>query len=296
LSAWKGLILAGGNGSRLAPLTQAVNKHLLPVYDKPMIYYPLTTLMLAGVRETVIVTSESSVAAFRALLGDGTQWGLKLSYCVQESASGVAGGLLCAKPELSGSRVMMILGDNIFYGSGLPAAMDRAMANSTGATVFGYEVSDPRAFGVMTLDLTGKVLAIEEKPANPKSRIAVTGLYLYEPDVFEKVAALKPSARGELEITDLNQLYLGEGRLAALNLGRGVAWLDGGTPKDLYDAGQFIEVLEARTGLHVACPEEIALRKGYIDRKQFARLAERYAGSDYGAYLDRVLSDPLLPA
>jgi glucose-1-phosphate thymidylyltransferase len=294
VTSWKGLILAGGTGSRLAPLTRVVNKHLLPVFDKPMIYYPLTTLMLAGIRETTIVTAPESLDQFVALFGDGIQWGLKLSYLIQDRPDGIAAGLRIAAEDLHGHSVALILGDNIFFGAGLAHTLETSMASNAGATVFGYEVADPSAFGVVTLDANGRPTAIEEKPANPKSRLAVTGLYLYAADIFDMVARVTLSARHELEITDVNRLYLEEGRLRVRNLGRGVAWLDGGTSEDLYEAGQFVKVIQDRTGLRVACPEEIAYRRGFIDGAAFRRLAELAPASDYKAYLLRVLEDPLI--
>ena len=294
MTPWKGVILAGGTGSRLAPLTRVVNKHLLPVFDKPMIYYPLTTLMLAGIRETTIVTGPESRDQFVALLGDGTQWGLKLSYRIQERPDGIAAGLRIAAADLRGHSVALILGDNIFFGAGLPHTLETSMASNVGATVFGYEVADPGAFGVVTLDADGHPTAIEEKPDNPKSRIAVTGLYLYAADVLDVAARVRASARNELEITDVNRLYLEQGRLRVRNLGRGVAWLDGGTSEDLYEASQFVKVIQDRTGLRVACPEEIAYRRGFIDRAAFARLADLAPASSYRAYLLRVLEDPLI--
>jgi glucose-1-phosphate thymidylyltransferase len=292
VTSWKGLILAGGTGSRLAPLTRAVNKHLLPVFDKPMIYYPLTTLMLADIRETTIVTTRESLDQFVALLGDGTQWGMKLSYRTQDRPNGIAAGLRIAAADLAGHSIALILGDNIFFGAGLANTLETSMVNNTGATVFGYEVADPRAFGVVSLDASGRPTAIEEKPANPKSRIAITGLYLYAADVFDVTAAIRPSARDELEITDVNRLYLEQGRLRVRNLGRGVAWLDGGTSEDLYEASQFVKVIQDRTGLRVACPEEIAYRRGFIDKAALVRLAELAPNSDYQAYLLRVLERP----
>ncbi len=294
MTIWKGLILAGGTGSRLAPLTRVVNKHLLPVFDKPMIYYPLTTLMLADIRDITIVTNPESVDQIKSLLGDGTQWGLNLHYRIQDRPDGIASGLRVAAANLGGHNVALILGDNIFFGAGLAHTLETAMTENQGATIFGYEVANPSAFGVASIDANGRVLTIEEKPANPKSRIAVTGLYFYAPDVFDVIERLRPSARAELEITDLNRLYLDQRRLQLRNLGRGVAWLDGGTPEDLYEAGQFVKVVQDRTGLHVACPEEIAYRRGFIDRQAFARLAETVAASNYRTYLLRVLDDPLI--
>jgi glucose-1-phosphate thymidylyltransferase len=271
-----------------------VNKHLLPVFDKPMIYYPLTTLMLAGIRETIIVTAPGSLDQFVALLGDGSQWGLKLSYRTQARPDGIAAGLRIAAADLNGHNTALILGDNIFFGAGLAHTLETSMASNTGATVFGYEVANPSAFGVVTLDSSGRPTAIEEKPADPKSHLAVTGLYLYAADISDVVAQVRPSARHELEITDVNRLYLQQGRLRVRNLGRGVAWLDGGTSEDLYEASQFVKVIQDRTGLRVACPEEIAYRRGFIDAAALKRLAELAPASDYRTYLLRVLEDPLI--
>jgi glucose-1-phosphate thymidylyltransferase len=296
MSSWKGLILAGGSGTRLTPLTQVVNKHLLPVYDKPMIYYPLCSLMMAGIRDVVLVSGGNSIGQFEAMLGDGSRWGMRFTYRVQDRPLGVADGLRVAAQDLAGSNVAMILGDNIFFGAGLPALLEESMAANSGATVFVYEVSNPSAFGILTIGPGGKVIGIEEKPKVPKSHLAVTGLYLYASDVLDRVNRLTPSARGELEISDLNRGYLEDGRLTAKNLGRGVAWLDGGTPKDLFEAGQFVQVMQERTGLAVACPEEIALRKGFIGRAAYEQLVAAAKSSDYGAYLARVLEDPLLTA
>jgi glucose-1-phosphate thymidylyltransferase len=290
MTSWRGLILAGGTGSRLAPLTRVVNKHLLPVFDKPMIYYPLTTLMLADIRETIIVTTSKSVDQFMALLGDGSQWGLKLSYRTQDRPDGIAGGLRIAAADLRGHNIALILGDNIFFGAGLAHLLETSMANNRGATIFGYEVANPSAFGIVTINESGYPTAIEEKPANPKSRIAVTGLYMYAADALDMAARVHPSQREEFEITDVNRLYLEEGRLHVRNLGRGVAWLDGGTPEDLYEASQFVKVIQDRTGLRVACPEEIAYRRGFIDRNALMRLANLAPASDK-AYLLRVLDD-----
>jgi glucose-1-phosphate thymidylyltransferase len=294
VTSWRGLILAGGAGSRLAPLTRVVNKHLLPVFDKPMIYYPLTTLMLANIRETTIVTTSESGDQFKALLGDGTEWGLKLTYRIQDRPRGIADGFRIAADDLFGHNVALILGDNIFFGAGLAHTLETSMADNPGATVFGTEVANPSAFGVVTIDAEGHATAIEEKPVQPKSRIAVTGLYMYAADVLDMARRLQPSVRNELEITDLNRLYLQQGRLRVRNLGRGVAWIDGGTHEDLYEAAQFVKVIQDRTGLRVACPEEIAYRRGFIDRQAFACLAETAPDSDYRTYLLRVLDDPLI--
>jgi glucose-1-phosphate thymidylyltransferase len=291
VTAWRGVIVAGGSGTRLAPLTRAVNKHLLPVFDKPMIYYPLATLMLADIRSITLVTTPGTVEQLTALLGNGSQWGLQLVYRVQDQPEGIADALRMAAQDADGSHVALILGDNIFFGAGLAQTLHTCMAENTGATVLGYEVANPSAFGVVTLDAAGRPVSIEEKPTRPSSRIAVTGLYFYDPDVFDVLARLRPSRRGELEITDVNRLYLENGRLRVRNLGRGIAWLDGGTPDDLYEAGQFVKVVQDRTGLRVACVEEIAYRRGFINRAAYAMLIEAAPSSDYSAYLRHVLDD-----
>ena len=291
MTSWKGLVLAGGTGSRLTPLTRVVNKHLLPVFDNPMIYYPLTTLMLGDIRETVIVTTSESVGQFKGLLGDGSQWGLKLHYRAQDRPAGIADGLRVAADDLRGHDVALILGDNIFVGAGLAATLRDSMDSNQGATVFSYQVANPGDFGVVTLDSRGRPVAIDEKPANPKSRLAVTGLYLYAPDVLDIAAQIRPSSRGELEITDVNRAFLERDRLHVRNLGRGVAWLDGGKPDDLYEAAQFVKVMQERTGLLIACPEELAYRLGFIDRASFTRLAQQMPDSDYRSYLLRVLEE-----
>ena len=291
MNSWKGVILAGGTGSRLTPLTRVVNKHLLPVFDKPMIYYPLTTLMLAEIRETIIVTASESVNQFKALLGDGSQWGLKLSYCVQDRPAGIVDGLRAAADNLRGYNVALILGDNIFFGAGLASILKDSIERNRGATVFGYQVANPSEFGIVTMDADGRPIAIDEKPVNPKSRLAVTGLYMYTPDAMEIAARVRPSARDELEITDLNRVFLQQDRLRVRNLGRGVAWLDGGKPGDLYEAAQFVKVIQDRTGLLIACPEELAYRLGFVDLAAFKNLIEQTPTSDYRAYLLRVLED-----
>jgi len=288
---WKGLILAGGTGSRLYPLTHAVNKHLLPVFDKPMIYYPLTTLMLGGIREFVIVSSPESIPQIRSLLNGGEQWGLKFTYVAQEKPGGIAEGFRVAADELKGHRVAMILGDNIFYGDGLSKRVEEATKQTSGATIFGYEVADPSSFGVVELGPNGKALSLEEKPAHPKSHFAVPGLYFYDTDVLDIAWSLKPSGRGELEITDVNRAYMERGALSVITIGRGVAWLDGGTHADLFEAGQFIKVVEERTGLKVACPEEIAFRKGFINRDQLADLVDAKPTTEYQRYLSRMLAE-----
>jgi glucose-1-phosphate thymidylyltransferase len=294
VTAWKGVILAGGTGSRLTPLTRVVNKHLLPVFDKPMIYYPLTTLMLGGIRDTIIVTTSESVGQFETLLGDGSQWGLKFHYRVQDRPAGIVDGLRVAADDIRGHNVSLILGDNIFFGTGFAEILKNAMDINSGATVFGYKVANPSDFGVVTMDAKGRPITIEEKPINPKSRLAVTGLYFYTPDVLDIAENVRPSLREELEITDLNRVYLEQTRLRVRNLGRGVAWLDGGKPEDLYEASQFVKVIQDRTGQRIACPEEIAYRLGFIDRATFARLAQQTPTSAYRSYLLRVLEDEIL--
>lgn len=288
MNGWKGLILAGGTGTRLQPLTKIVNKHLLPVYDKPMIYHPLTTLMFAGIREFVLVSTSSALPMFEALLGDGSHLGLSITYRQQDKPGGVAEGLRIAGRDLAGHHVALALGDNIFYGSALGTTLRAAAENVDGATIFSYEVADPAAYGVVTLDATGRPVSIEEKPKNASSRLAVTGLYLYSPDVLDIAADLQPSARGELEITEVNLAYLKAKRLQVVQLGRGVAWLDGGTTEDLFEAGQFVKVIEDRTGLKISCPEEVALRLGYIGQDAFSALVRQMPSSAYREYLESV--------
>jgi glucose-1-phosphate thymidylyltransferase len=282
---WKGLILAGGRGTRLHPTTQGINKHLLPVYDKPMIYYPMATLMLAGIRELIVISDRESARQLKSVLGDGSQWGLSIAYREQEAPRGIAEGLLIAADFLRGHSVALILGDNIFYWSGLQQTLSKILHEPDVATIFCYEVADPSRFGIVTVDERGQPIEIEEKPTDPKSRLAVTGLYFYPPDVTNVAARLSPSDRGELEITDLNRVYLRQRRLRVMRLGRGAAWLDGGTPKDLYAAGQFVRVIEERTGLKISCPEEIAWRMGFIDRKSLVALAKRIPPCEYRDYL-----------
>ena len=286
---WKGILLAGGLGTRLAPLTNVSNKHLLPVYDKPMIYYPLTTLMLCGVREIMVISTPSALEQLKPLLGTGAQWGIQLSYGIQEQPRGIADAFLCAADFIEGSNTALILGDNIFYGSGLPHRLQQAMQRTDGACILGYEVADPSAFGVVELDPDGKPLSLVEKPDNPRSNLAVPGLYFYNADVLEMARALRPSARGELEITDINRQYLERDQLSVLNLGRGTAWLDGGTHADLFEAGQFIKVVEERTGLKVACPEEIALRWGFIEPAQLEQQVASMPANGYRDYLSKLL-------
>jgi|SRR5579862_3231734 len=281
----KGIIMAGGTGSRLFPVTAVVSKHLLPVFDKPMIYYPLATLMFAGIREFLVVTTPRDNPLFRQLLGDGSSFGLRFSYAVQEKPRGLADALIVGRDFVGTDRVALILGDNIFYGHGLPQQLEKAVTRTKGATVFGYTVKSPQQFGVVELDSSGRALSIEEKPARPKSNVAVTGLYFYDNDVLDIAAAIKPSARGELEITDVNRAYLARGDLRVEILGRGYAWLDTGTHASLVEASHFVQILEQRQGMRIACPEEIALRLGYISLDQFHGLAQKCAQSSYGEYL-----------
>jgi glucose-1-phosphate thymidylyltransferase len=286
----KGIILAGGSGTRLYPLTRVVSKQLLPVYDKPMIFYPLATLMQAGIREILVITTPHEQSLFRQLLGDGSQWGLRLEFAVQPEPEGLAQALIIAETFLDGSPSCLILGDNIFHGGGLRDVLARATAREDGATVFGYWVRDPERYGVVEFDAELRVLSIEEKPDHPRSHYAVTGLYFYDGRASEFSRNLKPSSRGELEITDLNQRYLDEGSLSLERLGRGYAWLDTGTHESLQQAASFIETIETRQGLKVACPEEIAFMQGWIDEEQVMRLAEPLRKSGYGEYLLQLLA------
>jgi len=280
-----GVVLAGGTGSRLYPLTVPVNKQLLPVYDKPMIYYPLATLMLAGIREIVIVSSPESLPQFKSCLGGGSQWGIEISYAGQPRPEGIPQALVVAENNIRGRPVALVLGDNIFYGSGLPARLREVNRRKEGATIFAYPVSDPSRFGVVTMDKDWKPVSLEEKPKKPKSCYAVPGLYFYDDQAVEMARKLKPSQRGELEITDLNRMYLERGQLNVVVMGRGWAWLDGGTHDALFDAGQFVRVIEERTGLKIACLEEIALNMGYISSDDVRRAAENMPDNNYSRYL-----------
>ncbi|HEV7271438.1 glucose-1-phosphate thymidylyltransferase RfbA [Pseudoxanthomonas sp.] len=281
----KGIILAGGSGTRLYPLTQAISKQLLPVYDKPMIYYPLSVLMLAGIREVLVINTPHEQALFKALLGDGSQWGMDIQYAVQPSPDGLAQAYLIGRDFVAGKPSCLVLGDNIFYGHGFTEMLRQADARNDGATVFGYWVNDPERYGVAEFDKDGRVIGIEEKPVAPRSNYAVTGLYFYDGQASDYAASLKPSPRGELEITDLNRLYLEAGNLHLQPLGRGHAWLDTGTHQSLLEASNFIETIEARQGLRVCCPEEIAFGNGWIDAAQVEKLAAPLAKNGYGQYL-----------
>ncbi len=283
--ARRGIILAGGSGTRLYPLTKPVSKQLMPVYDKPMIYYPLSVLMLAGIREVLVITTPGDAAAFRSLLGDGSQWGMTIEYAVQPEPKGLAQAYHIGAEFIRDEPSVLILGDNIFYGHGLPELLAAADARDQGATVFGYYVKDPEAYGVVSFDAAGRAATIEEKPAAPKSNYAVTGLYFYDGTAVERARTIRPSPRGELEITDLNRAYLDDGQLDVALMGRGFAWLDTGTHASLLDAALYVRIVEERQGLKICCPEEIAWRQGFIDGEQLARIAEPLRKSGYGEYL-----------
>ena len=289
----KGIILAGGSGTRLYPVTQAVSKQLLPVYDKPMIYYPLTTLMLAGIRDILVISTPQDTPRFEQLLGNGAQWGLNIAYAVQPKPEGIAQAFLVGADFIGDEPCALVLGDNIFYGHELAEDLKRAAAKTTGATVFAYPVQDPERYGVVEFDASGRAITIEEKPSKPKSRYAVTGLYFYDQRVIDIARNLQPSPRGELEITDVNRVYLAQDKLEVAVMGRGMAWLDTGTHESLLEASQFIQTIEKRQGLKIACPEEIAYRMGYISAQQIEALARPMQKNAYGQYLLALLKDPV---
>ena len=294
-SSRKGIILAGGSGTRLYPVTQVVSKQLLPIYDKPMVYYPLSTLMLAGIRDVLVISTPADTPRFAELLGDGSRWGLNIQYTVQPSPDGLAQAFILGRDFVGTSDAALVLGDNIFYGHELAHQLQRANAKPRGATVFAYHVHDPQRYGVVEFDAQGRAIGLVEKPTQPRSNYAVTGLYFYDNRVLDIARDIRPSARGELEITDVNQRYLELGDLAVEIMGRGMAWLDTGTHESLLDASSFIATIERRQGLKVACPEEIAFRQGWIDAQQLVRLAEPMKKNEYGQYLLRLVHDPQRP-
>lgn len=285
----KGIILAGGSGTRLYPLTRVVSKQLMPIYDKPMVYYPLSTLMLAGLKDILVITTPEDNENFRRLMGDGSQWGIRISYAVQPHPGGLAQAFLVGEEFIAGDSCALVLGDNIFYGSDLAVSAQRAAAREDGATVFAYYVRDPKRYGVVEFDKEGNAISLEEKPEHPKSNYAVTGLYFYDKDIVDVAKSIRPSARGELEITDVNRVYLERGKLHVQKMRRGYAWLDTGTHESLLQAASFVQTIQARQGLKIACIEEIAYRMGYIDAEQVLRLAEPLRKNDYGLYLEQMV-------